>query len=356
MVLVLTVFLSLSFAAGQEEPFPPSVPPGSAGEKSLRPIPLSPLLEIIAAGEIFWRPDWPEDFPPDAFSVYSGPPLSIVLEYGGDTLVLRRDREGRLREFPFYWDRAFIRFQADYDSAGRIQRLSAETPDWAADFPENFLISGDTGPVRVKHGGTWYFALVLEAGFGFSETWYDGEGNFAAWYQALVRRDGPSWRIRSLEFRGGGDQSREDYDYDSGGNITALNSPQGEFSAGYRNGRPVYWNRAPAPAAASVPAPVPAPAAASAPAPEDTAAEDPESLNAVPEQPGKFILQWDERGFLTARRPQEGERGGEFRYDYETGGRGDWTKRRDTELLKGDDLFIPVFRGQYERRIFYTEE
>ncbi|MDR1278342.1 MAG: hypothetical protein LBK02_06300, partial [Treponema sp.] len=289
-----------------------------------------------------WRPDWPEDFPPDAFSVNSGPPLSIVLEYGGDTLRLRRDREGRLREFPFYWDRAFIRFQADYDPAGRIRRLSAETPDWAADFPENFLLSGDTGPVRVNYGGTWFFALVVDAGFGFSETWYDAEGNFAAWYQSQIRRDGPSWRLRSLEFRGNGDQSREDYDYDSGGNITALNSPQGEFSAGYRNGRPVYWNRAPA--------------AGSAATPEDTAAEAPEPPNPAPEQPGKFILQWDERGFLTAKRPQEGERGGEFRYEYETGGRGNWTKRRDTELRNGDDLLIPVFRGQYERRIFYTEE
>jgi hypothetical protein len=344
MALALIVFLSLSFAAGQEEPFPPPVPPGVEGKKSPRLIPLSPLLEIISARGIFWRPDWPEDFPPDAFSVNSGLPLSIVLTYGGDTLVLRRDREGRLREFPFFWDESFIRFQADYDSAGRIQRLAAETPDgsWAADFPENFLISGDTGPVRVTYAGTWYFAVIVEAGFGFSETWYGAEGNFAAWYQARVHRDGPSWRLRSLEFRDGGGQSRDDYDYDNGGNITRVNSPRGEFGAGYRNGRPVYWDRAPA----------------AVPEAENAAAEDPESLSAplVPEQPGKFTLQWDERGFLTAKRPREEETGGEFRYEYETGSRGNWTRRQDIELTGLEDLLFPLFRGQYERQISYLED
>jgi hypothetical protein len=342
MAVVLMVFLSLSFAAGQDAPVAPALPPETEGGKSLRPIPLSPLLEIVFAGEIFWRPDWPGDFPPDAFSLVSGPPLSIVLTCREHTLTLRRDGEGRLRDFPFFWEGAFISLQAEYDSAGRIQRLAAETPDgsWAADFPENFLIPGYAGPVRVNYAGTWYFALLVEGGPGFSETWYDAAGNFAGWYQARIRRDGPSWRIRSLEFRGGEGQSREDYEYDNGGNMTALFSPQGEFYARYRGGRPLYWDRLPAP-----------------PPADDTSPETPGPLSAalVPEPPGKFILQWDERGFLTAKRPQEGEGGGEFRYEYETGSRGDWTRRQDIEMTVLEDLRFPLFRGQYERQITYKE-
>jgi hypothetical protein len=328
--LVLTVLFSLSPLSGEEAP---SAPAGA--EEALLPLPLSPLLEILAAGDLFWRPDWPEAFPPDAFSLASGRALSIVLISGTETLILRRDPQGRLLEFPFFFNGTFTQVQAAYAPSGLIRRLSAETPGdpWSIDFPEDFLLPGNAAPVRVNRAGTWYFVLFLEAGFILSETWYDGEGKFFAWYQARIRRDRPSWRIRSLEFRGEGAEGRETRDYDSEDNITAVNSSTGNFSALYRGGRPQYWTRIPL----------------AAPAP----GEPPPDL---PEQPGKFILQWDERGLLTGKRPEEGEGAGEFRYEYETGLQGNWTGRQDIEMISLDGVLVPFSRGTYERQIVYAEE
>jgi hypothetical protein len=293
-------------------------------------------LEIISAGDLFWRPDWPENFPPDAFSVPAGRALSVSLRFGDETLTLRRDGEGRLWEFPLFFDGTFIPVRADYDAAGRIRRLAAASPAYAftADFPEDFLTPGAAGPVRVYAGGAWYFVAVQEGEAALSETWYDQEGNFAAWYQARVRREGPVRRIRSLEFRDPETRGREQYDVDNGGRVTGVDSPRGLFSAQYRDGRPVYWRRAPA--------------AEGAPADDPAAPETPEGT-------GAFALQWDGRGLLTAKRPQEG-REGEFRYEYDLDGRGNWTRRRDIEMTGLEDLLFPLFRGSFERRISYPEE
>ena len=351
--LILTALWALSAAA--QEPLPDS----PAGEAP-RFIPLGPLLEALAAGDLFWRPDWPGNFPPDAFSLSGGRALSLTLTAGGESLCLRRDQEGRLREFPLFFDGTFIPVKAGYDSLGRLQRLSAGAAGDSLVFevPENFLNPGAVDPVRVNLGGTWYFVVVLEEGAALSETWYDEAGNFAAWYRAQIRRDGASWRIRSLESRGGGPLIREDYDFDNNGRITAVHSPRGEFSAQYRNGRPVYWDRSPAPEA--VPAAENA-AAGTAPADDKAAvapeaAPEAEAAAAAPERPGAFALQWDERGLLTARRPRVEEGAGEFRYDYENDRRGNWIRRQDTEMIDLEGIRFPLFRGYYERRISYREE
>jgi hypothetical protein len=333
--------------------------PGSGdekAEKSLQIIPLSPFLEALSAGEVFWRPDWPAGFPPDAFSVNTGRPLSIAVRSGEDALSFRRDDEGRLREFPLFWGGTFFQARADYDAAGRIQRLAVSSAgdSLVFDFPEDFLIPGTAAPVRVNRAGTWYFALVLETGASLSETWYDQEGKFVAWYQARIRRDGPSWRIQSLEFRDPGAQSGESFDFDNGGNITGVNSPRGEFRARCRDGRPVYWDRLPA----AEPVPATAPAPPGVPAAADGTPLPPENPPpaGTPEESGNFILQWDERGLLTAKRPREEAAGGEFRYEYETDNRGNWTRRQDTEMVSLEDIVFPLSRGHFERQIIYGAE
>jgi hypothetical protein len=269
-----------------------------------------------------WRPGWPE-FPPDAFSLNAGRALSISLSFGDETLSLRRDAAGRLWEFPHFLNGTFVQIRAAYDGEGRLRRLEGISPacSFTADFPEDFLSPGAVEPVRVNLEGRWYFAVVREAGPALSETWYGEAGDFAAWYQAQIRREGPFWRIRSLEVRAGGSRGREQYDFDNDGRITREETPGGVFSAQYRDGRPVYWGRAPA---------------------------------GAPEAAGTFTLQWDERGLLTAKRPQ-GE-AGEFRYEYTVDGRGNWTRRRDIEMTGLEGLLFPLSRGQYERRISYLEE
>jgi hypothetical protein len=344
LLWALTLLLAFATAAAEEAvsgealseaaetlPEDPAAPPPI--------IPLAPLLEIISAGELFWRPGWPENFPPDAFLVKAGRPLSLSLRSGDETLTLRRDAAGRLLEFPLFWDGAFIQIRAAYDDAGRLRRLEGVSPacPFTADVPEDFLTPGAVDPVRVNLGGLWYFALVREEGPALSETWYDEAGNFAAWYQARFRGEGPARQIRSLESRIGEIRGREYYDVDGGGRITREEAPRGLFSAQYRNGRPVYWDRAPAE--------------------RPEGAETPEGADGAetPDGAGKFTLQWDERGLLTVKRPQGGGEG-EFRYEYTLDGRENWTRRRDIEMTGLEGLLFPLFRGQYERRISYAEE
>jgi hypothetical protein len=332
----LTLLLAFARAAAEEavsgeapsEAAAEALPEAAAAPPPI--IPLAPLWEIISAGELFWRPGWPENFPPDAFLVKAGRPLSLSIRSGDETLSLRRDAAGRLLEFPLFWDGAFIQIRAAYDEAGRLRRLEGVSPaaSFTAHIPEDFLAPGGVEPVRVNLGGLWYLALVREEGPALSETWYDGAGNFAAWYRARFSGEGPARQIRSLESRIGEIRGREQYDLDSGGRITREEAPRGLFSAQYRNGRPVYWNRAPA--------------------------EAPGGAEA-PDGAGIYILQWDERGLLTAVRPQGGGEG-EFRYEYTLDERGNWTRRQDTEMTGLEDLLFPLFRGQYERRIGYAEE
>jgi hypothetical protein len=372
-VFFLTVLFFLSGLYGEEGPLSPeAAEPVPAGEGNS--LPLAPFLEVLSVGDVSWRPDWPEDFPPDAFSLH-GRALSVTLDSGAGPVTLSRDSEGRLREFPFFLDGAFIQVKADYGPSGALLSLSAESAgkspaeesvdspadssagSWRFDFPGEASPEGivpGNDPVRVSRGGTWYFVLFLDTGSALSETWYDGEGNFLAYYKAHIRRDGPRWRIRSLEFRRREEPGREDYDFDSADRITAVSSPRGDFTALYRAGLPRYWERRPAPAG-SGPETGPPPDAGS-PAP---AAPDPAGPPEPPAE-GNFVLQWDEAGFLVEKRPAPGEtggiNGGVFRYEYERDRRGNWVKRRELEMTDFAGVRVPVFRREITRQILYPGE
>jgi hypothetical protein len=286
--------------------------------------------------------------------------LSVTLDGGAGPLTLSRDGDGRLREFPFFFNGAFIQVKAGYGPSGALQNLSAESPggSWSFEFsgeaaPESFVPGAGPDPVRVNRDGTWYYVLFLESGSALSETWYDGEGNFLAYYKALIRRDGPRWRIRSLEFHREEEPYRENYDVDNANNITGVSSPRGEFTALYRADRPRYWERRPLPP--NPPAPdAEAPPEAGSPAPP---APDPAgSPEAMEEGPGNFVLQWDENGLLVEKRAAPGETGGEFRYEYERDHRGNWVKRRELELVDRSGVRVPLFRRELVRHIVYSEE
>jgi hypothetical protein len=335
----------------------PSFLPGE--DQDLFPFPAAPLLEIIAAGKPAWRPDWPEDFPPDAFSLTSGQALSLTLDNGSGPITLGSDPEGRLREFPFFLNGAFIQVRAGYDPSGGLQSLSAGSPEnsWRFDFPQavspESFVPGDA-PVLVNRGGVRYFVLFLETGSALSETWYDGEGNFLAYYKALIRRDGPRWRIRSLEFHREEEPYREDYDVDNADNITGVSSPRGDFTALYRDGLPRYWERRPVPVNAGSGPDAEALPDTGSPAPP--APEPAGSPEAMEEGPGNFVLQWDENSLLVEKRTLRGETGGEFRYEYERDHRGNWVKRRELEMVDRSGVRVPLFRRELVRRMVYSEE
>ncbi|MDR0710580.1 MAG: hypothetical protein LBF77_11005 [Spirochaetaceae bacterium] len=344
----------------------PASPAAQAGEAvppadPARPFPLVPILETISAGEIFWRPDWPVEMPPDLFAV-SGEvrSVTVTLEFPAADMTglagtgssdsvntadasnpadssnlsgspepvtrfeytLSRDEGGRLTDFPFFMNGGFSQTGVSYEEWGRIAGLTVSVQVlWRIEFieyddgtglpvlarlnagsPAAGAANAGTGAPDATggadSGGVWFIAALEYRGLSASETWYDPAGTGLAVYNYRYDgRDGKRRLLGSVDFLAGENRT-EEYHYDSWGNLTAVG---GACSAVYRENRPQYWRR---------PFP-PSPVA------EDAAAEDAAALENIAaaggdvsgdaagdvspgEIPWRFIFQWDERGLVTS--------------------------------------------------------
>jgi hypothetical protein len=335
-----------------------------SGEEG-RPFPLAPLLETAASGELRWQPDWPPEIPPDAFSAGASgaagdSPREIVLDGEAGTFTLRRDGAGRLRAFPFFFRNMPVQAEFEYGPAGGVTRLrvsAAGGEPWLFEFPGGFLPRGGGGsalssPVKASRGGAVFYVFFLEAAGFLSETWYDGDGNFQVYYRAEMYRDASPWRIRSLEKRDSAGPGVEYRSFDSEGNITEISSPEGTFTALYRLKRPLYWDQtgraAPADTAANNVADTADRTADTAPSPDSAGEQAAGGANS-------FVLQWDERGFLTLMKYAGANGSAECRYEYEEDSRGNWIRRQALSMRAGFGLLIPGSGVSWSRRIGYQE-
>jgi hypothetical protein len=300
---------------------------------------LIPILEAAFSGNMHWRPDWPQDIPPDGFSLQRGNevPEEIELFNNVNKFIIKRDNEGRLVEFPFFMADGCIRVKAVYADTGAIQAMSAslflsdvpvevqadqtEEKIWDIEFPAGFIPYGDFSPggtfppAKISHGDSVFYVFFFESPAFFSETWYDGEGNFLSFCKALVDRNRQAsactWRIRSLQIHGSVSPRFEDYFFDSDGNITEVRLSEKLFQAVYWNGRPRYWQY---------------------------------------QNGTRYELHWDTQGFLTSIRTVDFE----YRYEYERDSSGNWINRMETAYRTQSDLLIPTpssSRGKWNRRI-----
>jgi hypothetical protein len=329
---------------------------------------------------------------------------SISLSPGPELRVVW-DAEGRLREFPHFWKGTFYRTEVRYDAGGKLRGLSlagTAPADGTADGPalefELEPAGGIAAPLMVQSGDRVFWVIVaggagaVDGGLGStggaaegmngggdtaSETWYDGEGNFfglvtyrfAGAGGAGGMDAGAGGRIVSLEIR---DRWAESYRYYSSGAPTRVESSGGVYTAVYGEKGPLYRNYTPVPAPAAGPGadrsaaagsgavPENAPAVVPAPAPEIVPGAAPSSGTPVPAAasfPPETYFQWDERGFLVLlrNRDADGAFAGEFRYEYGTDDRGNWTVRREIEMVRRPGLLVPVFRGELRRRFVYAE-
>lgn len=336
------------------------------------PFPLIPLLETVNRGAVFWRPDWPPNLPPDAFSLPANTragtagkglcSISLSLE---PELRAAWDTEERLFEFPHFWRGAFYRIKVRYDAGGTFRGLflaGAVPADGTADGSvlefELEQPGGIAGPFLLRSGDRVFWIVMaggaegMDGGAGgmdgggdmVSETWYDGEGNFFGLVTCRFAGNGGAKgmdggagdHIASLEIR---DRWAESYRYYSGGTVTRVESPAGVYTAVYGEKGPLYREYTSAPAFAS-----------------GAGLEDP-PVSAAASFPPETDFQWDERGFLVLLRNRDagGVFAGEFRYEYGTDNRGNWTVRRETEMVRRPGLLVPVFRGELRRRITYAE-
>jgi hypothetical protein len=328
-------------AAPDAEPFPP--------------FPIIPLLETAFAAELAWRPDWPQDIPPDAFAV-KGKALRVSLAIDGGEYRLRRDVDGRLAEFPALAEGVLVQAEALRGPDGGILGFSLtpqpspaqagsldreESGPWAVDFPEPLRpdsplpVSG-LKPVWVSRGESVYFVLFLEGAGEISETWYDSGGDFAGYYKARITRNlppqnggggidgGAPWRILSLETRSDRGTETEYYRFESGGNLSEVSSSAGIFSAVYgARGLPLY-----------------------------------RELPPIEAQPRSYALQWDERGLLVRQRgASEGLDNPDYRYEYTLDEHLNWVERWETGMIRRFGVLIPTPIQHLKRQIVYgTEE
>ncbi|MDR1576054.1 MAG: hypothetical protein LBS37_08625 [Treponema sp.] len=360
--------------------------------------PLIPLLETAFNGELRWRPDWPDDIPPDGFSLTaenlrSGGgsdarwlPFSFTLSNGSETFSFKRDEAGRLREFPFFSRNGRLSVKADYDDSGAMLSMnvraaaceneadgegadsgvsedeSAESEiseiTWDIEFPPDFFPysesspGGDFLPVKVSCGDTDFFVFFFESQAFFSETWYDSGGNPLVFFRANVRPENGSWTVQALHSWDAKGRQSEEYSFDAGGNISGIRSPEGTFSALYTGSVPRYWERQPVSGEAAV---------------------------------SHAALQWDERGFLLslsfedappaagsvpvssvetallevnppdAPAAEEAEPPPvEYRYKYELDAGGNWISRQDIAIIDRFGVFVPRPGRSWTRRISFA--
>lgn len=311
---------------------------------------LFPLLMLVRSAvstDTFWRPDWPLDIPPDAFSA---PASGITLTTETGEYTLRYNKQGLAVEFPFLLSGGMAQVQTIIGSQGEIQGFIV-IPAAGADnaLGVEFIGYENDLPVRARctSGGTVYFTALHYGGTQSSEIWYDSEGNaLGAFLYRFSAADGPAaWELpslslRSLEFRSlaaaalegsapdvhAGDNLTR-YAYDSWGNISEIGSSGGICSALYSAPAQVrYWTRP--------------------------------FLSA-------YTLQWDAGGLLIRMIPRTptGSDGtyastdtadaDEYRYEYTLDERGNWIERREIRLMRRSGLLVPAGEHWVRRKMLY---
>jgi hypothetical protein len=370
LLLLSVFFIAPRLLPAQEVPVQEAPAPAA-------PFPLSLALEAVygdAAGR--WRPDWPLDIPPDAFTV-TGVYSRISVDLEGLSYTLAYDAQGRPIEFPLVLPasadaavtgdaapgegavaagpilaQASVRYHAEGGIAGLSLRLPSSLT-WTAQFPLSYIpgqgrppATGDEA-VKVECASQIFYVLFSEGAAELAETWFDPWGEFAAFFStriegaqgAAVAAGGSPWTVPWRIVSQTGTSVRRDYRYESGGNLSQYTGEEGQFSVFY------------------------------------SARQQPLSLTrTLPSETRIYRFQWDEQGLLTRLRdlsPETGGMGGivitspaegleaapaalppvDFRYEYEFDAQGNWILRREIALVSLDGLLLPVYAREITRQI-----
>jgi hypothetical protein len=314
-LLAVFLFCAFSLLPAGDDP--------EQGEAADVPFIIAPILEIISDGNVSWRPDWPREIPPDAFTLNHGRASLIKINAGGVEYGIRRNGEGRLTEFPHPYG-GLAGVKVEYGPEGEIAGIDVAPAEpgqnpWTVFFPRNFFAPGAESLIRAGRDGVDLFAVVQETGAGACETWYDAEGRALA-YAATSVRDYGGRRVRSVEIRDASGTRGETCHFESGGRVSLVEAGSVRASAVY-GGRPLYWGF--------------------------TGGSDGETEGA-----GNFSLQWDENGFLVRMYGP----GGDFRYSYDIDEKGNWIRRRETAWEEAFGLLVPVSQTEIIREILYSGE
>jgi YD repeat-containing protein len=351
----------------------------ASGDEGAGLFPLGMLLDTAVLGEAPWRPDWPAAMPPDGFTLNAGQARALTLILpagyaeappgGGDTAEtadtveggdeeatveyrLVRDMAGRFLEFPFIINGALYQGTVEYDGGAAAQKISLDNPSdspaaGAADSPGNAAWEfelleyrqGDPVLARINANGTWSFVAPEYQETRTRETWYDAEGRAQGFFSLEYRLEDGAKRLLSTDRRSDQQETILAYRYNSAGRVSAINAPEGDYTALYNaEARPRYWER--------------------------------------PE--GSYVLQWDERGLLVrltgitrnagadtgaeanteAAETTEADAEGrqlDIRYEYALDERGNWIERRETSFARRFGRLVPQSNATIRRIILYGD-
>ena len=271
--------------------------------------PLLDMYETARSGVLRWRPDWPMDLPPDAFQLPESAASSIALRFPqGDALLLRRNSRGLLTEFPLLLGTAFYGTAIRRGPGGAVQGFRvADEPPWHIALFSPAASPGLPESAWVSDGAAVYGVRFFYASSQAWEVWHDAAGAVLGTYTYC--RGGSDGKTRLTALQDGDGTLQEAYYYDAWGNVSAVRSSRGEFSALYaQQGRPRYWTR-------QLPPPLDGPGEAGGPG------------EAAPRRE-QYALQWDEGALL--RRMTGGAGAGAVRdYTYRLDPRENWMERRE---------------------------
>lgn len=330
LLLILSPLLSGQEAGQSPGLYPGELPPEKAGEAGFVFRSVALLVNAVYAGTFPWRPDWTADFPPDGFVLSSGEAASITLTVDSAAYTLRRNPEGFFEEFPFPLDGTLRGIQTDLDLSGAVRsfRIDGEIPSLieVLEYTESpFFPVPVPARARVLQEEAVSFVVLAYNGRGFSETWFDAEGGgLAFWEGDFIFLEGEN-RPRNLEGADPEGALLGEWDYDSGGNLTAIRGAEGTYSALYdRRGFPRYWKR-----------------------------------RISPEAFESYTLQWDEGGLLVRLSGFSGPGDGDlidFRYEYTLDERGNWTERREIRMFRHLGVLFPGPGFTVKRTIDYNTD
>jgi hypothetical protein len=333
------------------------------------PFAIEPLLSMTQ--DIFWRPDWALALPVDAFELAADSPrpraITVSLDEAEYRVAWKPD--GSLSAFPAFVNGVFTQLTLTADGGFIIAGAPHCTLTFigTANSGAPPALAQPTVPpamarIAVDSGAVYFVALDF-AGDRIAETWYDADGNAIALFSSrlaeplvLAESKIPAELkipIVMLESRvvdtllaetpatdsAGYNTMYERYDYDSFGNITAIESLRGNFTALYvQRHRPRYWE------------------------------------TVVGATRWHYTLQWDDAGHLTRLTGVAAavvvEAGADtdanvigddtvidLRYEYTFDAHGNWVERRETRMIRRLGMLVPDASAvTVKRRIEYGAE
>lgn len=317
--------------------------------------PILPIIRTALDGTFTWHPARPLEIPPDSFSLNSGKAAVIQLDTEEEQFVCEWNQDGKLIQFPVFHDiplMASVQFNKDGEAAQIRLRGRRKTKDESEDAesiaePETEISidieiieskEGEASLARIHRDGEYYFAVFHYRNDYASETWYDAEGDAQGLLVTKYIKTHRNTLILMTESVHGNGENRITYDYDSWGNTSRVNAEAMSISVLYNaDSRPVYLEK-------TLPE-----------LPEGDVRLDEENDQSF-QQKEHVTFQWDERNLLVSVKRTPEDAAAEKRYEYTLDAEGNWTERREINMMRLGSYLFPSEGSTIRRTIQYIDQ